>query len=617
MNLLKLSLLQVMLLLCLSVNSQSLYRSIEFDHAVENGTRTYDGLPGENYKGNFSEYKIDAEFNPATQMLTGEETVVFHYNLGPNYNTKVVFNLYRNIYKKGATRSRNCNQEDITDEGMEILEVKQILASGAKSNCKFEVDNTHLIVNLESRMKKGDVVKFTVKWQNKIAANTHHRGGKYGTNTWFIPYWYPQIAVCDDIYGWDNIEHSANEEFLLEFANYDVNIKLGNKMCAWATGVLQNSADIYSKSVLANIAKAEKSNTNIEIINAENRGKALKKDENIWHFKADSVPDFVFCCSDSAFWEMSSLDLLKKRRTLASIVYFNKGFKYVLDFTKKTLSYLSTERPGIPYPYAHMTIFEGSGGMEFPMMVNEDFDDNYDSDLFTTSHEVVHSFYPFITGMYQNRFAFMDEGLTMYVPQYFQVKESKNDNIIRNAANILRYTQGMDSNVPIATPSYMQSPDLMVYTVNSYYKPQMAYTFLENIVGSETMSKILKTFTQNWAGKHPHPFDFFNLCKKISGTNLDEYFYSWFYTTDFPDLAITQVKDNVITIQNPGRLMLPIYMTVNYEDGTTETIERNALCWAFGNNAVNMSVNKKIKSVDLGNSEIPDVNDKDNHWKAN
>ena len=35
---------------------------------------------------------------------------------------------------------------------------------------------------------------------SKTAAYTHHRGGKYGENSWFIPYWYPQIAVFDDVF---------------------------------------------------------------------------------------------------------------------------------------------------------------------------------------------------------------------------------------------------------------------------------------------------------------------------------------------------------------------------------------------------------------------------------
>ena len=130
------------------------------------------------------------------------------------------------------------------------------------------------------------------------------------------------------------------------------------------------------------------------------------------------------------------------------------------------------------------------------------------------------------------------------------------------------------------------------------------------------MEKILNVFTQSWRGKHPLPYDFFNLCENLSGLNLKDYFHSWFYSVSLPDLSVAQVKDKTITIQNPGGLMLPVYLKVKYKDGSVEIIERNALCWAGGNNSVNMTVNKEIDAVELGNSKIPDINRTNNSWYA-
>lgn len=616
MKLLKIITLSACVAIGASAFSQQPYYSTEFNRAVENGTRTTKGVPGPNYKNNFVEYSINASFDPASAMLVGESQVVFHYN-GGKYLNQVVFNLYRNIYKKGVARSRPCNQEDITDEGMEILSVKQLLPGNVESDVETVIEGTQLFVGLNGRLKSGDKLTLKLKWQNKVAANTQHRGGQYGPNSWMIPYWYPQLAVYDDIYGWDDVQHTANEEFLQEFANYDVKLTLGNNMCAWATGELQNSSEIYQKSVCQNIEKAKKSNDVVEIINSNNVGKVLKSSTNTWHFKADTVPDFVFACSDNVMWDMSSLEIKnKKQRTFVSTLYFDKGFRYVSDFTRKSIDYMSSTRPGYPYPYSHMTVFQGSGGMEFPMMVNEDYDGSYDDDFFTTSHEVMHSWTPFITGMYQNRFSFMDEGLTMFIPQYFQNSIFKNKDIMMDAVRIMQYFQGSDENVPMMTPAYSQN-NLHVYTINSYYKPQVAYTILEEIVGEEKMTEILKKFVYTWAGKHPHPFDFFYLCEDMSGLKLGDFFRSWFFTTDAPDMAIAQVKGKTVTIQNPGGLMLPIYLKVNYTDGTSEIVERNALCWANGNNAVNMNVSKEIESLELGKASIPDIDKRNNTWKAN
>ncbi|MCR5456171.1 MAG: hypothetical protein K6F33_14405, partial [Bacteroidales bacterium] len=69
------------------------YKSREFETAVYKGTRTETGKPGAKYKNNFVDYRILASFDPETQILEGDETVTFYYNMpGRNLNT-VYFNL--------------------------------------------------------------------------------------------------------------------------------------------------------------------------------------------------------------------------------------------------------------------------------------------------------------------------------------------------------------------------------------------------------------------------------------------------------------------------------------------------------------------------------------------
>ena len=72
-------------------NANAQYKSADFDRAVFNGTRTNTGKPGEKYKNNFAEYKITASFDPDTQILEGEETVTFHYNMPGRGLGSIVF----------------------------------------------------------------------------------------------------------------------------------------------------------------------------------------------------------------------------------------------------------------------------------------------------------------------------------------------------------------------------------------------------------------------------------------------------------------------------------------------------------------------------------------------
>ncbi|MCQ2252390.1 MAG: hypothetical protein MJZ61_02940 [Bacteroidales bacterium] len=605
--------LLILLALCAESIAQNKYLSREFYGAVSRGSRTLDGLPGANYKNNYVKYKMDIQFDPESHILEGVEDAVLYFNMPCDGTDYVYLNLYRNIYKKGVVRTRNCHPDDITDNGMEILEVQRVLPGGStkKLDCKFT--DTKMKVKLDEPLRTGRNITLRIKWRNKIAAITKHRGGQYGDYSWFIPYFYPQIAVFDDIYGWDEVEHHANEEFLQEFASYDVNLSLGNNMCAWATGTLQNAASIYKKPVADLIRKASLQDAETPIITRDNVGKVLQKERNVWHFKADSVTDFAFSCSDNMLWTLSSVKLAPgSPRTVVDAVYRSDGFASVVDWSKKTLQYLSTQRPAYVYPYPHITIFEGSGGMEFPMMVNEDYDGKYDSDFFTTSHEVTHSYFPFITGMYQNRFGFMDEGLTQYVPQYFQNQEFQQKDIIANAALYTQYTAQMEGNLPVVTPSFSYI-DLAVFTVNSYYKPQMAYTAIEKAVDADVMDKILHEFVISWKGRHPHPIDFFNLCESISGKNLAPLVRSWFYSLDYPDLAI-DVAGRDITVRNLGGLMLPVYLEVDYVDGTSEVLERSPLDWADGAQSITIPLGKDIRRATLGNSHIPDVDIRNNRF---
>ena len=36
---------------------------------------------------------------------------------------------------------------------------------------------------------------------------------------YFIAYWYPQVAVYDDVFGWDKIQYSGSVEFYNDFNN--------------------------------------------------------------------------------------------------------------------------------------------------------------------------------------------------------------------------------------------------------------------------------------------------------------------------------------------------------------------------------------------------------------
>ena len=38
---------------------------------------------------------------------------------------------------------------------------------------------------------------------------------------------------------------------------------------------------------------------------------------------------------------------------------------------KQCIEYFSKDMPAVPFPFTSFTVFNGSGGMEFPMLIND------------------------------------------------------------------------------------------------------------------------------------------------------------------------------------------------------------------------------------------------------
>jgi len=74
--------------------------------AVENGTRSLDGKPGENYWQNYSSYNISAEINPENHTLYGESSVEY-VNNSPADLEVIVVELAQNLHKEGTPKKES------------------------------------------------------------------------------------------------------------------------------------------------------------------------------------------------------------------------------------------------------------------------------------------------------------------------------------------------------------------------------------------------------------------------------------------------------------------------------------------------------------------------------
>jgi len=233
-----------------------------------------------------------------------------------------------------------------------------------------------------------------------------------------------------------------------------------------------------------------------------------------------------------------------------------------------------------------------------------------------TYHEVFHNYFPFFMGTNERKYAFMDEGWARYLPTGFLEKYAPEDKYFQRTVAQYENFAGSENELPPMIPTYIFN-DYQTQRMAAYTRPAVAYHLLYQMLGDKLFKNAMKTYIQRWNGKHPMPYDFFNTFNDVAGEDLSWFWQPWFFQRGFPDLAITDLtKDNVLVIEKRGLLPVPVFVKVVYEDGLEEQILKDMHIWADGSKVfeLQLSSDKKISKVILGNDLIPDSNRKNNVW---
>ncbi len=607
----------------LNIQAQTHPLPAEVKKAFRNATRSVDGNPGPAYWQNRAEYTIEAELLVNESALKGKETVLY-INNSPDTLMQLVVRTYPDFYKKGTVRDWPIGGQDLTD-GMDYDNLK-VFHSPEGENMIIDTTKTptNLIFDLEGGILPGDSVTFEIEWKFSIPQKRWARMGNYGDGRFFVAYWYPQIAVYDDIDGWDKIEYFGMVEFYNDFNDFDITIKTPEGFVVWATGELENEAQLFNKNVLKKLEEARMSDEVVSIFtvdDCENK-KVLKSNRaNTWHFTAKGVPDVSFAASDKSNWDGASVvvDKQTNRRVLTDVVYTESPRSYAnaAEWSRKSVAYMSEQLPGYPFPYIHMTSFSNGrkgGGMETPMMANNGDPDNEADSYATLFHEISHSYFPFFLGTNERKYAWMDEGWAAFLPIGFMQKYYPEYYYFKRVMHRFEGLSGSEKEVTLMTLSY-QIGDYNSYRIHAYNRSAMAYYYLQDALGDSVFKLALRAYIERWNGKHPIPYDFFNTFSNVTGQDLGWFFKPWFFNRSYADLGIKKVTlDNQVVVENYGGLPLPVKLLTEFTDGSKEEIVKRTSVWNSGNQAVvvQFEKGKKIKRVVLGDELTPDTNDENN-----
>ena len=579
--------------------NQSKFKQLYEEFSTPNTYRSASGTPGPDYYQQQADYVMNIELDDKNAKIYGEETITYHNN-SPDDLEFLWVQLDQNVRARDSKSPlRNGGGLNLADSpaafagkhitegfdgGFKIDWVKD--ASGKPLS--YTVNQTMMRVNIPNALKSGEQTSFSIKWWYNIPEHTVNRArsgfesfAKDGNRAYVIAQFFPRMAVYSDVEGWQNHQFWGSGEFALPFGNYEVNITVPADHVLDATGVLQNRKEVFSKEMMKRYEQAKKSFDKPVLIvtqaEAEAAEKGFSEKKKTWKFKTEPgkmVRDFGFATSRKFIWDMQAVKIGGKN-VMAVSMYPKEGNPLWEEFSTKavvsTLQSYSAHTFDYPYHKA-ISVHAKNQGMEYPMICwnygrpNEDgtYSDRTKYGMISVIiHEVGHNFFPMIVNSDERQWGWMDEGLDTFM-QYIAEQEfgekfpeavAPNENYPsrRGApAKIVPYMSGdQDYIAPI-----MSNPE-NVYSLgpNAYGKPATALNILrETVMGRELFDHAFKTYSQRWKFKHPTPEDFFRTMEDASAVDLDWFWRGWFYTTDYVDIGVKDVKKFQVTETPPQRV---------------------------------------------------------------
>ena len=553
--------------------------------ATPNMFRTASGAPGPAYYQQKADYKMDIEIDDKNQKLYGKETVTY-YNNSPEPLEYLWVQLDQNMRAQDSKTPLIENQRIAPaltaekfakefmgngfDGGFNIEYVKD--KSG--KNISYTINQTMMRINLATPLKPGDKTVFSIKWWYNIN-NYQIDGGRSGfelfpdgNKLYVIAQFFPRMAVYSDVEGWQNMQFWGRGEFALTFGDYEVNITVPADHMMEATGELQNRKEVYTSEQMKRWNLAQNTFDKPVLIvtqaEAEANAKGFSDKKKTWKYKAENVRDFGISTSRKFMLDAMAVQL-ETVKPMAISIYPPEANplwgEYSTRAVAQTLKTYSKHTFDYPYPKA-VSVSAEDQGMEYPMICwnfgRPDADGKYTDRikygmLGVIIHEVGHNYFPMIVNSDERQWTWMDEGLNTFLEYLTELEFDKNFPTDRGpAAKIVPYMKGNQNYI---APIMSNSENIFQFGSNAYGKPATGLNILrETIMGHELFDHAFKTYAQRWKFKHPTPEDFFRTMEDASAVDLDWFWRGWFYSTDYVDIALKDVKEYYVSTEPTAKL---------------------------------------------------------------
>jgi Peptidase family M1 domain len=578
-------------------------------------------------------YVIDAKLDPEARKLTGRETVTW-VNKSAEPQATLWFHAYWNAFKnaKSTFYKDAAAQEGFRDEApgrsgrypkrkpdewgwMRVTRAALPDGTDLLGSLRWQHpdddnadDQTVFTLTLPQPVPPGGTVTFELGWESRVPRAVARSG--YAGDYYLMGQWFPKLAVLEvpptrgaTQARWNAHQYHANSEFYADFGTYDVTLTVPARFVVGAAGV--------------------------------RTGRTENADGTVTHrFHQDDVQEFAWTANPK-FIEVTDVfreDGLPEVKLSALVEpQYRATADQLLASLKASLR--DYGRWWYPYPYPHVTVVAppntehamSTGGMEYPTfftaLSRQDPAPGKDPLLWeVTVHEFGHNYWMGLVASNEFEEAWMDEGVNSYGTAKVMDVENAPYNFSALFGEPLRTLIGplltthliswqmahraarlrYDSPIVREAWKYRTNSD---YGLNSYDRTELALRQLELTLGPEVFAKVMRTYVERWAFKHPATADFFAVAREVSGRDLSGFEQLFFHGTEGLDLAVSDIscrseaatvagafddaKGNpvteawkepasedsapvrcTVTVERRAPVQLPTTVRVTFEDGT-------------------------------------------------
>ncbi len=623
------------------------------DLPTPNAYRSASGRPGPAYWQQRADYDIAVRLDPDAHRVSGEATITYTNN-SPEALDFLWLYLEQNLFAPGsrgaALTPADSRWRGSFPEGGLTLESVEVVHGGGGYEPAYLVDDTRMRIDLaEPLAAEGGQLELRIAWSFVVPEYGSDRMGRLaveGGTVYELAQWFPQLAVFDDVNGWNALPYLGQGEFYFDYGDFDLAITVPTPYTVVATGTLQNPDEVWTAEQQARLEAARTSAERVYVVAPDelDRAHPQKSATTTWRFRAENVRDVAWAASNRFI-----LDAAGAQTDAGTVLILSAyppegvsadpaepGWEEATRFTRASV--LNNSR-WLPYPYPVAISVAGVvGGMEYPMLHFSGVGARGQSLFGVIDHEIGHNWFPMIVGSDERRHAWMDEGFCSFlntfsnvafydenpdpsIAHFGQGREARVNRLMRRDTVVALMESAPMRDQPIFTPADQLRRSSLGFL--AYRKPGKGLLILrEAVLGPERFDAAFRAYIERWAYKHPQPADFFRTMEDVSGEDLDWFWRGWFLSTETLDQALASVEHmpegSVVTLANLGGLVMPAELEVAFEDGSRERVRVPVEAF-FGGDTFGVAVpgSRRIASVRLDpDGVLPDTDESNDTWTS-